>query len=102
MLTEDSKVTLEGVAGSALALSETTAASLVQIWRRRRSEPTLLVQPKEQWPQGRSSASRGFAGYKPGTLPFNIDWLVANPTFVKRLKAAALDTGARKKWDTFD
>jgi hypothetical protein len=102
VLTEDSKVTLKGVIGSALALSETTAASLVQIWRRRRSEPTLLAQPKEQWPQGRSTASRGFAGYKPGTVPFNIDWLVSNPTFVKRLKVAALDTSARKKWDTFD
>lgn len=43
VLTEDSKVTLEGVMGSALALSETTSASLVQVWRRRRSEPALLI-----------------------------------------------------------
>ncbi len=102
VLTEDSKVTLEGVMGSVRALSETTAASLVQIWRRRRGEPALLTQPKEQWPQGRSTASRGFAGYKPGTVPFNVDWLASNPTFVKRLKVAALDTRARKKWETFD
>jgi hypothetical protein len=28
--------------------------------------------------------------------------LVSNPMFLKRLTAAALDTGARRKWDTFD
>lgn len=102
VLTEDATTTLEGVMASTLELSEQTAAALVEIWGRRRTEPLLLVQPKEQWPRGCSSASRGFAGYKPGTLPFNIDWLVSNPMFVERLKVAALDTGARKKWDTFD
>ena len=102
VLTEDAAATLEGVMASTLALSDKTAASLVHIWKRRRAEPALLTQPKEQWRDGRASASRGFAGYKPGTVASNIDTLVSHPTFARRLQVAALDTAARKKWDTFD
>jgi len=102
VLTEDATTTLEGVMASTLALSEKAAASLVEIWRQRRAEPALLVQPKEQWPEGRSTASRGFSGYRAGTVPFNIDALVAHPTFVRRLQVAALEKNARKKWDSFD
>jgi hypothetical protein len=102
VLTENAAATLEGVMASTLALSDRTAAALIAIWKRRRADPRLLTQPKEQWRAGRSSSSRGFAGYKPGTAPSNFDALVSHPTFVRRHQAAALDAGARKKWDTFD
>jgi hypothetical protein len=102
VLTEDGTTTLDGVMASAPALSGTTAAALLDIWRRRRAEPALLVQPKEQWREGRSSATRGFAGYKPGSVPLSRDVLVSDDSFVRRLRSAAIDDDGRKKWPTFD
>jgi hypothetical protein len=82
--------------------SEEVSISLVEVWRKRRAAPSLLTQPKEQWPNGRSSATRGFAGYKPGTIPFQVDAMVSDETFGRRLKTAAVNDDARKKWDKFD
>jgi hypothetical protein len=102
VLTEDATTTLEGVMASAQTLCGTASTALLDVWLKRRDQPALLLQPKEQWRDGRSSESRGFAGYKPGMAPFKPDQMVTDDTFLRRLKSAALDDGARKKWDTFD
>jgi len=68
----------------------------------RGADPALLLQPRQQWSDGRSAASPGFVGYKPGTVPFEVDTLTVDPTFIQRLKAAALDVPTNKKWTTLD
>jgi hypothetical protein len=102
VLTEDATTTLKGVMTSTCMLSNTAAAALSDVWKKRRAEPTLLAQPKEQWPNGRSSLSDGFDGYKPGAVNFKVDQLRSDDTFIRRLGAAALDVAGRKKWATFD
>jgi hypothetical protein len=102
VLTEDARTTLDGLMASALSLSEVVSTSLVDVWRKRRAMPSLLKQPNEQWRDGRSSATRGFAGYKPGSVPFRVDALVSDETFARRLQSAAINDVARKKWDKFD
>ena len=52
-------------------------------------------------PNGPSTHSLGFTGYKPGAAPFYADVMVGDSTFPKRLKSAALDDANRKKWPTF-
>ncbi len=102
VLTEDSVTTIHGVLASALSLANATSAALLRVWRERRASPSLLLQPKEQWRDGASTRSRGFAGYKPGSMPFTADMMVANDEVLTRLKAAALDDGSRVRWSSFD
>jgi hypothetical protein len=102
VVTEDAATTLDGVMASTLTLSESTAEALVQVWTKRRANPSLLLQPKAQWVNGRSSLSTGFSGYQPGTVPFNVDTLVSNPTLVRRMRAAALEASALSRWSGFD
>ena len=102
VLTEDAATTLEGVMGSALTLASTTAHALVEVWKRRRAEPALLAQPKEQWPEGRLASSLRFDGYKAGEVRLKPDQFRANEMFIRRLKVAALDDVGRKKWEAFD
>lgn len=102
VLTEDATTTLDGIMTSARALGDATSAALVHVWKKRRAEPALLDQPKAQWRDGRSSSSCGFAGYKPGSIPFNADALFSDDTFGRRLRTGALDTVGKKKWPSFD
>lgn len=102
MVTEDAATALDGLMTTSLTFSNGIAQALLEVWKARRAQPALLAQPQEQWRDGRSSASRRFQGYNPGSIPFEADALVADPTLLRRLKAAALDAAARKKWDSFD
>jgi hypothetical protein len=102
VLTEDAITTLEGVMASTRTLSETTAAALLDVWTKRRANPGLIVQPKEQWRDGASSEATGFRGYNADSVPFSMDALVSDDTFTRRIKAAALDRTSRNQWGNFD
>jgi hypothetical protein len=94
--------TLDGVMASSLMFCNATAVALIEIWKKRRAQPALLPQPREQWRDGRSSSSPGFDGYQPGTVPFGADQLTSDSTFIPRVRAAALDVVGKPKWSTFD
>jgi hypothetical protein len=102
VLTEEAPRTLEGVLVSAREFIEATAVILLDGWRQRRTNPEILQQPREQWPDGSSSESTGFMGYAPGTLPYDPRLFHSHVTLAQRMRAAALDDSQRPAWATFD
>ncbi len=98
VLSEDAETTLEGILASTLKLIEGVASALLVAWAKRRARPELLPQPVDQWKDGRSSESRGFAGYEPDSIQ-TANAIVAHPTFIDRLKTASLTVDARQRWD---
>jgi len=102
VLTESAATTLRGVLESTLRLTGNGGALLLNLWRIRRGTPTLLLQPKEQWPHGASSATSGFRGYEPDSVPFNPNQLRVDQVFVRRTTAASLGDAKEADWAKFD
>lgn len=102
VLTEDAAVTMRGVLGSSLKLIEEVAGELVEVWTARRRDPALLIQPREQWPNGLCVESTGFAGYRPGSFPYDPDLWVGNPDLARQFRTAALADDLRARWQSFD
>ncbi len=102
VLTESAAMTLSGVLESTLRLIGQGGALLLDFWQTRRASPTLLRQPREQWPAGASTAAAGFDGYAPGSIPYNPTQLRSDATLVRRMMAASLGDAARGAWATFD
>jgi hypothetical protein len=66
-------------------------------------ETSELLQPKQQWPDGRSTQSTGFRGYAPNIDTPGLDAVFSShPSAIRRLRAAALLDPARADWATFD
>ena len=102
VLTESAAMTLRGILESTLGLIEDGGTLLVDVWRMRRSDPALLPQPREQWPGGPSTATTGFDGYAPGSMPYSPEHLRTDMTLVRRMRAASLGDAALPAWATFD
>ena len=102
VLTEDATVTMRGSLNSSLHLIRSVAAELVEVWKIRRQTPSLLPQPKENWPKGLCLESTGFIGYAPDSLPYNPHLWIAHPALGKQLKTAALSDDLRHLWQSFD
>jgi len=94
-------MTLLGVLESALRLVGEAGALLLGVWRTRRATPALLRQPLEQWPAGPSTATAGFDGYSPGSIPYNPTQLRSDATLVRRMIGASLGDAARGAWANF-
>lgn len=101
LLAESAWDTLEGATRSVKELVEHSAEVLTAVWTARRSSPSILVQPKSQWPNTLGQPVL-FTGYAPGTVPFDPTELRVHPVFAKRLVVAALDDEHRREWDHFD
>jgi hypothetical protein len=102
VLTESAMVTLQGVLESVLRIIQEGGSLLLDVWRRRRDSPKLLIQPREQWPSGASTAAAGFEGYAPGSMPYNPAQLRSDATLLRRMRAASLGDAAGKAWANFD
>jgi hypothetical protein len=90
-LHEDLLKTMEGIAGSANATVAASAQSLQNLWDLRKSAPSLIAQPIEQWPGNRRAIA--FAGYNPGSPGLSKQsGLTLNPADWKRLRAGGLGT----------
>jgi len=100
VLTEDAHVTITGMVKDLSALVDGVAAALLPLWKKRREAPSILVQPvAKQWPSIRRASHRNFAGYQPGQTPYQPDAMTINPEFMRRLRAASLDSrDAAKTW----
>lgn len=92
---------VDAVLDSTRGLMDDIAAELGLLWAERKANPALIAQPKEQWPDV-TAPVQTFLGYAPKSYPLSMDTLVTSPSAARRIKAAALDTSARKKWDGFD
>jgi len=102
VLTESAAMTLLGVLESTLRLIGEGGPLLLDVWRTRRGNPGLLPQPREQWPAGPSTATAGFEGYAPGSMPYDPTQLRSDSTLVRRMMAASLGDAARGAWANFD
>ncbi len=98
VLTEEAQITMEGIYESTQTLIEKCSRRLIEIWRERRSNPNLLVQPDAQWPDTALPKRGAFGGYAPHRVQFTPTKLVVNPSFTKRMRAAALDGDGRARW----
>lgn len=102
VLTETAATTLLGVLQSTLRLIAEGGVLLLNLWRTRRATPALLFQPREQWPDGPSSATAGFRGYAPDSVPYNPTQLRSDQVLIRRMTAASLGDAQRAAWAQFD
>jgi len=102
VLTESAAMTLLGVLESTLRLIGEGGRLLLDVWRTRRGNPVLLPQPREQWPAGPSTATAGFEGYAPGSMPYDPTQLRSDATLIRRMTGASLGDVARGAWANFD
>jgi hypothetical protein len=101
VLTESSEVTLRGAIDSTRTFANDTAAMLRQHWATRRAAPSLIAQPKEQWPKVLGPTDN-FQGYRPGSVAATPDTMIGHPRLLKRIAAASLDGEQKKQWPNFD
>jgi len=101
VLTEEARVTLDGLLTSTYHLVQRTSAGLLDLWRTRRDTPDLIHQPRQQWPDAASTDTTHFEGYKPGSSPYAPKAIMGNPLLVTRLRGAALADQDRHRWATF-
>jgi hypothetical protein len=92
--------TLPGTLRAVTSLVDAISSTLLQVWRERRAQPSLLLQPQEQWPDVAIQHDR-FAGFAPGTAPMTADAAFGSVANVARLEAAAVGADQRHHWLTF-
>lgn len=102
VLSESAADTMQGALTSSVYLLKHTGQALLDIWRLRRDIPSLLLQPKENWPRGVCLKSTGFLGYKTGSLPDTASQRTARLDVVRQFLTAALADHLRDRWDSFD
>jgi hypothetical protein len=102
VLTESAAVTLRSVLDSTLALIDGGGRLLLDLWHVRRAAPALLLQPRQQWPDGASTATSGFPGYAQGSIPYGPAQLRADRVLFRRMVAGSLHDTARAAWAHFD
>jgi len=97
-LTERGEVTLNEVIKSTTFFIEEVAKYLIDAWKARRENPTLIEQPAEQWPKIRDGEHRAFSGYEPGSLNVRADTIYSSEAMVTRMRAASLDGDNIEFW----
>jgi hypothetical protein len=100
ILAEYADVSIDGAFRSAADLAKQVSSRLLRCWERRRKEPDLLTQPKEQWPKD-PELRTPFSGFGHAEAPFNPSSMTSNPAWHRRLLAASLDAENRGRWDEF-
>ncbi|MEU4825102.1 hypothetical protein AB0H37_24790 [Actinomadura sp. NPDC023710] len=99
-LQEDAEDTLNGVMDVVLQVVRATASKAVDVWADRRSNPSLILQPAEQWPK-LEDQPLAFHGCAPGSLPrlsnTNI-FVMVSPDRGRRFQAAMLLDASRGQW----
>jgi hypothetical protein len=102
VLSEAASLTLAGVLQSIVHLIDAVAGLLLEVWTRRRTEPGLLLQPREQWPGGVARREGAFRGYAPDSVAVDPGLFLTAPDVVRRLNAAVLGDRNRHLWAGFD
>jgi hypothetical protein len=102
VLTEHAEITLRGVLSSAIDAIRKSALELSQIWVLRRKNPSLLTQPRANWPNFPDANQTHFNGYSPGTTPYKPTEWRAHVDFYQLFTTAALSDDLRTRWNTFD
>lgn len=102
VLEEEGERTLHAVIESTAYTCNSAARKLLDVLEARRRDPTLLVQPEQQWPRIPFGHVRDFTGYEPGAVEYAPDAGSAHPALRVRLEAASLFPDSRREnWSTF-
>lgn len=103
VLAETVEDTIPGILRSTTNLIDAVGALLLSIWIQRRANPTVLLQPRAQWPYGvAGQPTIQFSGYRPNSSGFAPDVLVSDGIVQQRMRAAALMDDQRAQWNDFD
>jgi hypothetical protein len=103
VLNEDAAQTLGALLDSTRAMVSETAKLLIDVWKWRRDNPQILLQPAAQWPKGpATSPASVFQGYAPRARDLSSSIVSTHPIVKRRFLAASLDDASRSQWDTFD
>ena len=103
VLAETVEDTIRGIVDSTTRLIDAIGTLLLSIWTQRRANPTVLPQPRAQWPHGAAGQPKiQFLGYRPGSSVFAPDALVSDGVIQQRMRAAALMDDQRAQWNDFD
>jgi len=102
VLTEHAEATMRGALESCAFLVRKACSELEGAWKTRKANPSLLNQPRQNWPGGYPSSSTGFGGYRPETLPNDATLIVSQLDTERQFKSAALSDDLRHRWNTFD
>lgn len=99
-LHEHAADTMSGVLAATARLVQQTTSAAGQLWDRRRSTPSLILQPREQWPVLKQGRETGFSGWNPGRLPdyANGGAIVVHPDRGIRLRSAKVMNDDRTSW----
>ena len=95
VLQEGADETLSGVFASTVKLCDATLVKLLEIWETRKGTPDFIHQPIEQW--RKSDMPAYFPGYKARGARVPVNEMYAEPRWLTRFRAAALD----QPWDPF-
>lgn len=93
-LEETGQTTIKGLVESVLRFVNGVSGALVECWIERSKNPSLIVQPKNQWKYQRPILGEGFQGYLPGSEKHEANSIIGNPSLIVRMKMAHVD-GAR-------
>jgi hypothetical protein len=99
---EPAETTLSGIAEGVRQLIDGASEALLISWRTRRATPTMLQQPREQWPEGSRQPAFDFSGYAPGMTEVDPGAYITSPEAPRRLRAAALTDDLKGRWQGFD
>jgi hypothetical protein len=99
VLHEHASETAHGALASTIFLIDEVCCALHEFWTARKTQPTLVEQPPSQWPSTDVPPSIGFSGYS--SRSFGQGHMAASPSYVHRLRCAALSVDNVHRWQTF-
>jgi hypothetical protein len=88
LLLRDPLATMYGFLDQVVEVVATASASMLDLWTRRRAEPTLLVQPGVQWKTVMERPQLGFNGFTQDVLKVQATEVYLHPDNAKRLQAS--------------
>ena len=104
VVSEPAEETATGVFESALFFANEFSALALELWERRRQDPTLVEQPlQKQWPEVREEDPTSFDGYDPRNIGTeHLNTIMVNPQEGKRITAGLATDDLRPTWEQLD
>lgn len=102
VLTEHGEATMRGAMASSLNLIRNVAEELMEVWKARRRDPSQIIQPKANWPNGLCLESTGFIGYEPTSVSYDPSWWISHRDMARQFRTAALVDDICHRWSSFD
>jgi hypothetical protein len=99
VLREDGRRTAWGAFRSIRYLVDDACKALLEVWKARRDNPSMIQQPRAEWPEVMPPRTNPFSGYEERKLEINVTALMTDPSAPVRLQAAAITTDRRPLWD---